>query len=128
MIATAIAVSACGDDTSEEDATAAFCSDLDALGDTLDAYADLTVDSTIDEVEDAQADVADDYEAVQDSSADVAAAGLHNLATAYEELAASVDDVSGEDTVGEAYTGIASWALAVVSARSDVAESVNCAS
>jgi hypothetical protein len=127
MIATALFVGACGDDDpSEEDATAAFCSDLDALGVALDAYADLTVNSTIDEVEDAQQDVSDAYDAVLESAGDVAEARVDDLETAYEDLAASVDDVSGEDTVGDAITDIAAKAVAVGAARADLATSANC--
>ena len=147
MIATAIAVSACDDDDDVDDALdhtstevsdiiddtqaevfttapaepAPPCSDLDALGDALGLYDDLTVDSTIDEVEDAQAAVADAFEAVRDSRRD-GTAGFNNMETAYEELAAAVDDVSGDGTVGEAYANIASWARAVGFARGDIAE------
>ena len=135
MIATGIAVSGCDDggDDFNDNATVALwpttaptepvppCSDLDALGDALGAYDDLTVDSTIDEVEDAQAAVADAFEAVRDSRRD-GTAGFNNMETAYEELAAAVDDVSGDGTVGEAYANIASWARAVRFARGDIAE------
>ena len=120
--------SACDDDDdpSEEDATAALCSDLTELEAALAAYAGLTVDSTIEEVEDAQGAVDDAYDAVIDSSADLAEARVDDLESAYDDLAASVDDVSGEDTVGEAITSIASQALAVEAARASLDSAVNC--
>jgi hypothetical protein len=119
--------SACSDDDpSEEEATSALCSDLDDLQTALAAYADLTVDSTIEEVEDAQEQVADAYNAVIDSSADVAEARVEDLEASFGELAASVDDVSGEDTVGEAITSIASQALAVEAARASLDNAVSC--
>jgi hypothetical protein len=126
MAGAALVLGACSDDPSEEEAAAAYCSDLDALGDSLGAYADLGVDSTIDEVEEAQEDVADAYEAVQDSGADVAEARLDDLEAAYDELASSVNDISGEDTVGEAITNIATEANAVEAARADLVSSAGC--
>jgi hypothetical protein len=128
MAGAALVLGACDDDPSEEEATTAYCDDLSALGDALNVYADLGVDSTIDDVEQAQDDVADAYEAVQDSAADVADARLDDLEGAYDSLASSVDDISGEDTVGEAITTIASQANAVEAARADLVSSANCAS
>ena len=120
--------SACDDDDDEtpEDATAALCTDLAELGNALGAYGDLTVDSTIEEVEDAQDEVAGAYDAVIESAGDVADARVDELETAYEELANSVDDVSGDDTVGEAITGIATQAAEVEVARASLDNAVNC--
>jgi hypothetical protein len=127
MLATAVFIGACGDDDpSEEEASADYCSDLAALGTALDAYGDLTVDSTIDEVEDAQQEVSDAYDAVLESLADVAEAQVDELEAAYDDLAASVNDVSGGDTVGEAITDIAANAAAVNQARQSLGESVDC--
>jgi hypothetical protein len=126
MAGAALVFGACDDDESEEEATTGYCDDLAALGTALDAYADLSVDSTIDEVEEAQEDVADAYQAVQDSAADVADARLDDLESAYDDLASSVDDISGEDTVGEAITTIATQANAVEAARADLVSSANC--
>ena len=126
MTVVGVALTACDDDPSEEEASSAFCSDLDALGDALDAYGDLDAQSTIDEVEEAQEDVASAYEDVLDSGADVTDARLDDLESAFDDLDASVDDVSGEDTVGEAITSIAANAQAVEAARADVRSAVNC--
>jgi hypothetical protein len=127
MTGAALVLGACSDDDpSEEEATSSYCSDLAALGTALEAYADLGVDSTIDDVEQAQEDVADAYQAVQDSAADVADARLDDLETAFDDLASSVDDISGDDTVGEAITTIASQANAVEAARADLISSANC--
>lgn len=126
MVGVALLLGACSDDSSEEEATTAYCSDLAALGDALGAYADLGVSSTIDEVEQAQEDVADAYEEVQDSGADVTDARLDDLEAAYDDLASSVNDISGEDTVGEAITTIAAQANAVDAARADLVSAANC--
>jgi hypothetical protein len=127
MIGTALVLGACSDDETEEEATSSYCSDLAALGTALNAYGDLNASSTIDEVEQAQEDVADAYQAVQDSAADVADARLDDLEAAYDELAASVNDISGDDTVGEAITNIATQANAVEAARADLFSSADCA-
>jgi hypothetical protein len=128
IAAGSLALVACSDDDdpSSEEATTAFCSDLTELGTALSAYGDLTVDSTIEEVEDAQADVADAYNAVIDSAGDVTEARVDDLESAFDDLASSVDDISGEDTVGEAITTIATQAEAVEDARADLVSSAGC--
>ena len=119
--------SACSDDDeTPEDATATLCTDLAELGNALGAYGDLTVDSTVEDVEDAQDEVAGAYDDVIESAGDVADARVDELEASYEELASAVDDVSGEDTVGEAVTGIAAQAAEVEAARASLDNSVNC--
>jgi hypothetical protein len=128
MVSAPIALAACNDDDdpSTEDATAAFCSDLADLVTALNAQADLTADSTIEELEDAQDAVTDAYDAVVDSAGDVEEARTDDLESAYDDLAASVDDVSGEDTVGEAITSIHTQVQAVADAQRDLLSAANC--
>jgi hypothetical protein len=127
MVGMTVAITACSDDDpSEEEATTAYCSDLTALGAALNAYADLSVSSTIDEVEEAQDNVTDAYDEVLSSAEDVADARVDDLEAAYDDLASAVDDVSGEDTVGEAITTIAAQANAVETARADLFSSAGC--
>lgn len=127
MVLSTVFMAACSDDEpSEEEATSSYCSDLEALSDALAAYADLGVDSTIDEVEAAQEDVSDAFAAVQESSSDVVDARLDDLESAYDDLASQVNDISGEDTVGEAITSIAAAAQQVEAARADLVSSADC--
>jgi hypothetical protein len=51
---------------------------------------------------------------------------VDDLEAAYDDLASAVDDVSGEDTVGEAITTIAAQANAVEAARADLFSAANC--
>jgi hypothetical protein len=124
------AFAACDDDedpeTAEGDASAAFCSDLTELGTALAAMGDLTVDSTIEDVEAAQDDVTSAYDDVIESAGDVADARVDGLEAAYDDLASAVDDVSGEDTVGEAITDVAAASEAVEDERASLNDAVAC--
>jgi hypothetical protein len=127
LVLSLVALSACSDDEpSEEEATSAYCGDLNDLESALGAYADLSVNSTIDEVNEAQEGVEDAYADVQASAEDVADARIDDLESAYEDLANSAAEISGEDTVGEAYTTLATNAQAVDAARENLSSSANC--
>jgi hypothetical protein len=122
-----IALTACSDDEpSETEAVSAFCSDLDELGSAIEGYSDLTVNSTLDDVESAEEDVQEAFDAVLASADDVADARVDDLEAAYNELLNAGDDISGDDTIGEAATTLITQAAAVADARDDLADSVSC--
>jgi hypothetical protein len=122
-----VALAGCSDDEpSEAEATAALCSDLDELDSALGAYADLNVNSTFDDVEDAEEDVQEAFEAVEASAEDVADARIDDLEAAYDELLEAADDIASDDTIGEAATTLVTQAQSVNAARQGLADSVNC--
>jgi hypothetical protein len=122
-----VGLSACDSgDPSEEEATEDFCESLDELNAALGQYAALDVNSTIDDVDEAQASVTEAYEDVQSAAQDLAEARVDDLEAAYDALADEASDISGDDTIGEAYSALASQAQQVEAARADLASSANC--
>lgn len=119
------AMVACGG-PSVEDTEAALCDNLNELATALQGLGQLSADSTVDDLESARADVASAYEAVQSSAADVQAARLDGLETAYANYESTVDSISGRDTLGEAAVTVANASEEVASARQQLYADLTC--
>lgn len=107
------AMVACGGPSAEE-AEAELCEDLGELATALQGLNDISAQSTVNELEDAQAEIAEAYEEVQSAAADVEAARIDELESAYADYESTVNSISGRDTLGEA-------AITVVGASGEVA-------
>lgn len=118
-------LAACGG-PSVEDTEAALCDDLNSLATALQGMSQITAQSTVDELEAAQQEVADAYESVQASADAVGEARLEELEAAYSNYESTVNSISGGDTLGEAASTITAEAGNVAAARQQLYSGLTC--
>jgi len=99
-----LAAIACSDDddASVDDAQAVLCGDLESLDASLQALANLSSDSTVDDLKSARDDVGTAMDDVRSSAEDVQDAKVDELDSAYSELDNAITDVDDEATLSEA--------------------------
>ena len=112
---------ACGDDEpSEAEAVAQLCADLDTLQSADAAFDDIGADSTVDELNDANAAFNDALDDVDASARDVVDVRTQPIDDAYDDLAQAINDIPGDATIVEGLASIAPQ-LAAVDAGYDTA-------
>jgi hypothetical protein len=133
-IAVALTAAGCGDDDDDDgsggDATgganAQLCNDLGDLETAIQGVQNLDSDSTIDDVEAALSAVQTAWADMKSSAEAVAQSEAAALATSIENLADTIQNVSGSDTLGDAQADVQSAADAVSQARDDLATGADC--
>jgi len=122
---------ACSDDDEDDTdsvggAESQFCSDLAALNTAMRALASLGPSSTVDDARDARDDVEVAMEDVRDSAKQLAEAKANELENAYDEFDSAVDDLEGEQTLGQAASSLLGEAAGIASAERDLSQQANC--
>ncbi len=118
---------ACGDDEpSEAEAVAQLCADLDALQSADAAFDDISADSTVDELDDANAAYNDALDEVVTSAQDVAAVRTQPIEDAYDDLSQAISDIPGDATLIEGLASIAPQLAAVDAAYDSAFSSLGC--
>lgn len=106
VAALGVALAACGDEPTPEEAKDQLVTDLQAFETTVtDELSSLSVDSTVDEWAAARDDVRAAWDTVVKSAADVKEAELTDVQTAWDDLAASIDDL-GDTPLSEAFPSL----------------------
>lgn len=118
-------VAACAGPSVSE-AETQLCDDLGQLATALQGLGQINAQSTVNELEAARKNVADSYQAVRSSAEAVEQARLNELETAYGDFQKSVDNISGQETLGEAATTITTRAANVVTAREQLFGDLSC--
>jgi ABC-type transporter Mla subunit MlaD len=116
-------LSACS--PSVEEATAAYCEDLQTLLDTL-AAPDIQPGSTVDDVEAYVDNVNAAYDDVASSAEDLDQAATNQLEAARGDFDDTVSSISGDATLGEASQQFADAIDAYTAAVRETLDSVNC--
>jgi hypothetical protein len=130
IAAMALGITACGDDdagSTNDEALANLCADLEELEGAIGDFAALDESSTLEEVEAARDEVGDSIEQVRESAADVADARVDAVESAYQDLSTAVDQLDGDDSVSEAVESLRDAADEVLLARDELFRSVDCA-
>ena len=121
----AIGAAACSDDDDAPETTgegeAQLCSDLNDLSVALNSYADIDLDSTKAELEAAQQDVDNAFDAVAGSIGTVADLRVVDLQSAVQAMDQAVSDIPDESTIAD---GLASLAEEASEAYKDVSDVV----
>ncbi len=125
VITMALLVGACS--TSIEDATAAYCEDLETflnlfIGDTIQPT------SSVDDLKDFASDVESAYNDVVSSAKDVDDAVTSEIEAANAEFEKAVNSISGDATVGEAFQQYADARDAYSMAVGEALDTVVCSS
>lgn len=102
VLALAVVSAACGEEETTEEARQQLMTDLQSFQTSVNAMASLTAASTVEEWQSAREDTQEAWDKVVTSAADVKEAEINNVQTAWDELAKSVDDLSGDTTLKDA--------------------------
>ena len=126
----ALGAAACSDDDDDPETTvegeAQLCSDLAELDTALNAYADIDLDSTKAELETAQQDVDNAFNAVAGSIGTVAGLRVDDLETAVRAMDQAVSDIPDDATIDEGLTSIGDEAAAVDAALQGLFSGAGC--
>lgn len=121
-------LAACGDDDdpSPEEAREDLCQSLDDLRSELNVFDNFSLDSNMDDVEDAIDDVEDDFDDVREDAEDVADAEIDQLQSAIEDFRSSIEGIGDSDTIGAAIDSVQTAAQAVGAAWDELTSIVGC--
>lgn len=120
LAALLLAVAACGDDTSAEDAKAQLTTDLQAFDTSAEKLRSLTADSTVDEAEAARDEAQEAWDKVVESAKDVEDATVDTLDSAWDDLSKAVDDIPSDASLGDAAMSLQPQIDAVKAAYDDL--------
>ena len=101
------------DDETPEEAQSALCDSLDALGEDIAAFGQLTAESSIDDIEAAREDIASGAQDVVEAADELDEAEVNAFESSVDDLESAVDDISGDQSVPAALESIAEEAAAV---------------
>ena len=126
-----IAAAACSDDDDDSpettvDGEAQLCSDLAELNVALNAYGDIDADGTKAELEAAQQNVDDAFNAVAGSIGTVADLQVDDLQTAVQAMDQAVSDIPDDATIDEGLTSLGEEAAAVDAALQGLLSGAGC--
>ena len=126
----AIGAAACSDDDDDPETTvegeAQLCADLVELGGALNAYEDIDLDSTKAELETAQQNVDNAFDAVAGSIGTVADLRVDDLQTAVQAMDQAVSDVPDDSTIADGLASLAEEAAAVDAALQGLVSGAGC--
>jgi hypothetical protein len=122
----ALVATACS--SSVEDATEAYCDDLEALGTALGEVSSLSATSSVDDVQDVADDISDAYDDVVSSAADVDDAVTSEIDSARSDFQSSVSAISSDSSVAEALTDLQTAGQTYAAAVQSTLSKVDCSS
>jgi hypothetical protein len=117
---------ACNQQPSAEQAETQFCNDLAELEVSLVALSQINATSQVRDLRNTRENIADAYQSVRASAAAIEAARVNELQTAYDNFDATVNNISGRETVGDAATDVANSLAEVSAARDRLEADVTC--
>lgn len=120
VVALGLALTACGDEPTPEEAKQQLRTDLDAFQASLEDMKALSVNSTVDEWQAAKADAQAAWDTAVESAKDVKEAEVTEVEAAWDDLAQTVDDISGDTPVSEIVPSIVAKIDALRAAYEDL--------
>lgn len=119
-----VAASCGGTDTKEAETN--LCKSLDEFETALIALGDISLDSTIDDIQNNFKKVEDAWNKVVADAEKVAEAKADDLKKAYDDLKKAINDIPGDATVTEALQSVADEAAAVAAAWQKLFSDLDC--
>src|SRR5262245_46360960 len=114
VLAGSLILVACGDDDdSPEELNQAFCDELDAFGDSLADWTDLSVTSSVDDLREKRDATRDAFEQLRQSAADAREPEIDNLEQSWNELESAVEDFGDDASFRESLDNLLTAASAV---------------
>lgn len=119
-------VMACDQPPTTADLEAELCANLDQFGTALVELSQVNAQSSVSDLRAARDNVAQSYQSVRASASAVEASRLADLESAYSALESTVDNISGNDTLGEAATQVQTAFADIQAAREQLDAGLNC--
>ena len=127
MALSSLALAACDDKPTQEEANKQFCDDMGEFVASLRALRQLDSNSTIDEINAARDRTRESYDRLIASSKDVAHSRLDDLQKARDNLQKAVDDIKPDATISEALSSVDDEIDDVAKAAAQVFNDADCA-
>jgi len=120
VVALGLALAACSDEPTPEEAKQQLTTDLDAFKASVEDMKTLSVNSTVDEWEAAKADAQAAWDKVVESAKDVEEAQVDEVEAAWDSLAQTIDDIDGDTPIAEIVPSITAEIDALRAAYDDL--------
>jgi ElaB/YqjD/DUF883 family membrane-anchored ribosome-binding protein len=128
---------ACGDDdtdatdvgTAVSDVAGAqsdVCDGIAQLDSALEDAGNLNASSTLDEADEVQSDIESAVQSIREAASDIPDAIVNALQTAYEALSDTIENLSGDDTLGDAASSLSALVSAIRAAFQSVESEAGC--
>ena len=118
-------VMAC-DQPTTADLESELCANLDQFGTTLVELSQVNAQSSVNDLRAARDNVAQSYQSVRDAATAVEASRLADLEAAYSAFDNTVNNISGNEALGEAATQVQTSFADIQAAREQLDAGLNC--
>lgn len=125
MVPLLLVASGCGEESTEE-AKKQLCEDLQGLQTALAGLAEISLDSSIDDLQANQKAVEDAWSKVVDSASKVADAQINDLRDAVNDLIDTIENIPPDTSIGNAIELVIAQLSQVESAWAELTGSLNC--
>ena len=125
MVPLLIAAAGCGEE-STEDAKKQLCEDLQGLQTALAGLTDISLESSVEDLQANQKEVQDAWNEVVDSASKVAEAQINDLRDAVNGLVDTIKNIPSDISISEAIQLITAQLSQVESAWAELTSSLNC--
>jgi hypothetical protein len=115
-----------GDEPSEAEAEATFCSSLTSFRDAVNGIGDLSLSSSADDVRALGDEISSAWDDVEEAAADVRDVEIDDLSAAVDDFTQAIDGISSSTSITEIVQIVQSAASVVTGAVSDIASGVDC--
>ncbi len=122
----ALALAACS--SSVEDATEAYCDDLESLAGAIASVNSLSATSSVDDFQDTADDISDAFDDVRSSAADVEDAVTDEIDSARSDFRDAVEDIDSSESLAAGIENVQAAAVAYVDAVNATLAKVDCSS
>jgi Iap family predicted aminopeptidase len=122
----ALALAACS--SSVEDATEAYCDDLETLAGAIASVNSLSATSSVDDFQDTADDISNAFDDVRSSAADVEDAVTDEIDSARSDFRDAVEDIDSSESLAAGIENVQAAAVAYVDAVNATLAKVDCSS
>ena len=116
----------CSSEESTEDAEKQLCQDLQNLNTALASLTDISMDTSIDDLQSNAQAVEDAWNDVVDSASKVTSAQIDDLKNAVNDLIDTIENLSSATSIADALESIGEQITAVENAWDELTTSLNC--
>jgi hypothetical protein len=124
LVPLALIAASCGTDTKEAETN--LCKSLNEFETALLGLLDISLDSSIEDIQQNFKDVEDAWNKVVSDAEKVGTARSDDLQKAYDDLKKAIDDIPGDATITEALESLSDDAAAVVAAWEQLFSDLDC--
>lgn len=115
-----------GDESSEAEAEANFCSSLSSFRDAVSGIGDLSVSSSVDDVRALGDEISSAWDDVEEAAGELKDVEIDDLSAAVDDFTQAIDGISSSTSITEIVQIVQSAASVVTGAVSDIASGVDC--